>query len=65
MIQALSLAEKFEELVRSGYLKINTEVVPNAFPTARVVLPVYESGGTYTPPIRQGDNGGKLARHTE
>lgn len=65
MTQHSSLSSKFEELVQSGYLKIDPTASPNVFPTARVVLPVYESGGTYTPPIRQGETNGKLARHTE
>lgn len=44
------LALKLEELVRSGLVVLNPWS-PNGFPTARIVVQVYDSGGTQTPPL--------------
>lgn len=42
------LAQRLEELIRSGAVVLQTSPL-NAFPSARVVVPVYDSNGTYTP----------------
>ncbi|UNC16322.1 hypothetical protein FE249_19130 (plasmid) [Acidiphilium multivorum] len=42
------LAQQLDELVQSGAVVL-TPVPLNAFPSARIVVPVYESNGTHTP----------------
>lgn len=60
------LGAKLEELVMLGFVTLDPTSSPSTFPTARVVVPVYDSGGTFTPMPAQVDMGsdGQLARHS-
>lgn len=55
------LAKQLEELISSGLVK--PAMMPSAhdFPTARVVVPVYDSTGVGSLPVWQGDRSGRLA----
>ncbi len=61
--QSLSLAQQLEELIQSGVVVINPWSI-NSFPSARIVVPVYDSGGTFMPSIpNQASTNEQLARH--
>ncbi|MBI1869038.1 MAG: hypothetical protein HYS06_12230 [Methylocystis sp.] len=64
--QNSTLAQRLEELVQSGVVTINPWSV-NSFPTARIVVPVYDSNGTFmaSPPANQMSPNEQLARHSE
>lgn len=55
------LAKKLEELISLGL--VNPMNMPTAqdFPSARVIMPVYDSTGVGPSVFRQGGTGGRLA----
>lgn len=60
-----SLADKLNELISAGLVTPMPLPSSNDFPTARVVLPVYDSTGVGAPTLNQGGANGRLARVTE
>lgn len=55
------LANKLHELIAAGIIKPATMPTAQDFPSARVVVPVYDSTGAGSLPQWIGENGGRLA----
>lgn len=57
------LADRLHQLVTQGYVLPSTAPFDYSFPTARVSVPTYDSGGTVQQPHAGGHLNGELARH--
>jgi hypothetical protein len=58
------LGKKLEELAAAGFVQPMAMPSSQDFPSARVVVPVYNSTGTGSSPFRQGGTVGGLARNS-
>lgn len=63
-VKDMPLAGKLQELIASGVIKPAMMPTAQDFPSARVVVPVYDSTGAGSLPRWIGDNGGRLASNT-